>query len=273
MTEKIRSIDWNAAWQEAQQACSRPAREASFWDSRASSFAAHARHKSDYPEQFIEIVRPEPHWHVLDVGCGPGTVAIPMAERVASVTALDFSGAMLNILQTACDENNISNIRPVLADWNDDWRAKGVDTHDVVFASRSLVCGDLTAGLVKLNRFTAKRVYISHLVGEGPFDSRIIEASGRSFQPCPDYIYVLNLLYQLGIYASVDFTTHPVNRTFDDIDDALDECRWMIQDITPAEEQRLKAFFEKNLIFEENNRWKLPGMKPVRWAVIWWDTQ
>jgi len=40
-----------------------------------------------------------PGFTVLDIACGPGNLAIPLAEHVRSVTALDQSGEMLQIVR------------------------------------------------------------------------------------------------------------------------------------------------------------------------------
>ena len=66
------TIDWNAAWQAAQKAGNMPRRDASFWNKRAPAFAGHAHHKSDYPQQFVDILKPQPNWRVLDVGVRSG---------------------------------------------------------------------------------------------------------------------------------------------------------------------------------------------------------
>lgn len=262
--------DWNAAWQTALARSRFFRNDKDFWNRRADTFAAHASHKSDYPQQFLNIVRPHSSSRVLDIGCGPGTIAIPMAPMVRQITALDFSERMLAILAERCAQEDIGHIHPVAADWDDDWGNMGITRHDLVIASRSFVPPDLEKAIDKLNRFTTRRVCISATVGDGPFDPRIMKAAGRNFTPCPDYIYILNQLHQMGIYARVDFTYHPVNRTYADPADAVDECRWMIPDMTSEEKNRLERFFASHLILG-NNCWYLPDTPPVRWAVICWD--
>ena len=130
---------------------------------------------------------------------------------------------------------------------------------------------DLYATLQKLNRFAKKRVYLSTLVGDGPFDSRIIKAAGRSFQPGPDYIFILNMLHQMGIYANLSFTVHPVNRTYENHEDALKSCSWVLDHMTADESERLRVWFGTHLV-KEKDCWVVAGSPPVRWAVIWWDT-
>jgi SAM-dependent methyltransferase len=262
--------DWAAAWQAAKAASTNSQHGKAFWNHRAASFAAHATHKSDYPEQFLKIIRPQSHWRVLDVGCGPGTIALPMAPRVIHITAMDFSDRMLAILQDSCKARNIGNITPVQTDWKDDWRAFGIEPHDVVIASRSMVTADLPFAIDKMNHFATRQVCISAIVADGPFDRHILAAVGRTFRPGPDYIYILNQLHRMKIYARLDFTVHPINRTYVDHDDALDECRWMIPDMTAEEEDRLLKYFKSILIFKKD-RWVIPDAPPVRWAVICWE--
>ena len=60
-----------------------------------------------------------PGMRVLDVGCGPGRIAIPAAERVApdgEVVALDVQPQMLRKLEARCAERGLTNVRTVLGD-------------------------------------------------------------------------------------------------------------------------------------------------------------
>ncbi len=190
MKTDIDQIDWNLAWRAAQRRkrLNRAPKGAVYWNRRARDFSDHQAHKSDYPHQFIRILDPDPAWRILDVGCGSGTIAIPLAERVASITAMDFSESMLSILRQECATKTIKNIQPVLAAWEDDWERIGIDSHDVVIASRSVNIEDLKSAIIKLNRFARKRVYVSAVVGDGPAVRRIINAAGRDYVPSPGYI-------------------------------------------------------------------------------------
>lgn len=264
------TIDWNAAWKRARD--ERPRRkDASFWDKRAPSFCQHTL-ESDYERSFIDLMQPQPSWRVLDVGCGSGTLAIPLAGRVASVTALDFSPGMLSLLAERRDRAGISNITSIHGRWEDDWETLGIDPCDVVVASRSMVVEDLGAALCKLNRFAHKQVFLTAMVGDGPNDRRIYEAVGRPLRRGPDYIYVYNLLYQMGIYASVDFITSSDWKSYADSEEALEGTRWMLDNLSQEEESRLRAYLAANLE-PHAGRWRLPAPKVVRWAFISWQTQ
>ena len=92
----MQKTDWNRAWREMRENQPSPARHAKFWDGRSRSFAKHVT-RTDYAEKFLKIMQPHPEWTVLDMGCGGGTLALPLAKKVKSVTAVDFSEKKLYI--------------------------------------------------------------------------------------------------------------------------------------------------------------------------------
>ena len=60
-----------------------------------------------------------PGERVLDVGCGPGATAIPLAAAVGPpghVTGVDISEPMLGLLRQRIAERGIANLTPLLAD-------------------------------------------------------------------------------------------------------------------------------------------------------------
>lgn len=75
----------------------------------------------------------------------------------------------------------------------------------MAIASRSLVVEALEPALRKLDASAKYMVMITSKVGAGPRDRRAMEAVRRNFPKGPDYIYVVNLLHQMGIYANVTF--------------------------------------------------------------------
>jgi len=262
------NIDWNYAWQRAREGRSNMG-DSSFWDKRAPAFARHVK-ETDYERHFLEMMQPHPSWSVLDVGCGAGTLAVPLARSIASVTALDFSAVMLELLRQSCREEGLTNISTIHGSWEDDWERLGVGSYDAVIASRSMVPHDLRDAVTKLNRAARKRVYISSLVGDGPHDRRVYEAVGRKLSSGPDYIYLYNLLYQMGIFATVDFIASREWKCFKTIEDAVEGVVWMLKDVTEEELGRLKNYLVSELVSHEGG-WRFPEPKVVRWAFISWE--
>lgn len=260
-------IDWNEAWQAARARTNRRRGKES-WDRRAPSFAR-AVAQSGFIDQVLARLPLDPAWDVLDVGCGSGTLAVPLAARVRAVTALDYSPRMLDLLRERCAAEGLANVAPVLGAWEDDWAALGVGQHDVALASRSLTADDLGGALLKLDRAARRAVHVVAPVGSGPIDGRVFEVAGRSFTPGPDYIYPCALLHQLGVFASVDFVSIPDTRRYTGVEDALEGFAWMLTDPTPDELARLRDWVTRQLV-EGQDGWRLAEPRTVQWAILSW---
>ncbi len=266
----VRSVDWNRAWQYLRTRKGSPTRDSLFWDGRASSFREGAS-ESEYVDGFLAIMEPRPEWTVLDMGCGSGTLAIPLARRVSSVTAVDFSPGMLEVVRNRCAAEGVGNVTTLQASWDDDWTAKDIGVHDVAIASRSMVGRDLKASITKLDGVARKGVYIATIVGDGPYDRRLFEAIGRPLHRGPDYIYNYNLLYQMGIPANVGFIKERRQRAYESIDHAAEALRWMVGNLTADEKERLAAYLQSGAAAQEG-RGSFTHTTDILWAVIWWDT-
>lgn len=267
----IREIDWNRiCWEKRKQKAS-PTSTTTYWDKRAPAFARNSS-KSDYAGKFLRFLEFKSHWTLLDVGCAAGTLAIPLAERVKKITAMDISATMLELLQKRCAEMEIGNIQTIQGAWEDDWDALGIGEHDVAVASRSLITEDFESALAKLNKAARKRVYVTTIVGDGPHDRRVYRALGRDLNPGPDYIYVCNLLYRMGIRANVNFISHEERSSYESIDDAFAILSSKMEVVTPEEAHTLRSFLEEHLVFHEN-RWAMSYKRKISWAVLWWDKE
>lgn len=266
---RYQDIDWNTMWREARANTSWQKKKSGDWDRRAASFAQRNM-DSPFVSLFLSHLQCKPGWRVLDVGSGPGTLSIPLARRGLEVTALDYSPAMLAELDTQARSHGLTNIRTIKAAWEDDWQALDIHCHEVAIASRSLAVEDLAGALTRLNQWASKAVYIVDRVGPGPFDPDLFAAIGRTFQPGPDYIFTVNILYTLGIQAHVDFITLDPTRTYGSREEALEACRWMVDDLTVEEEKKLAAHVDANLRPDGGTGWQLTRRTSPSWALIWW---
>lgn len=177
----MQSIDWNDVWKELRARRTTVQKSASSWGNRSQ--AARRINRDDrYVKGFFQIMKPERDWTVLDMGCGPGILALPLAPMVRHVTAADFSQGMLDVVAEECRGRNITNVTTKKLAWEDDWQAAGVEKHDVVIASRSLVADDLREAVIKLDTTARKKVLIATIVKDGPFDRRVFEAVGRPLE-------------------------------------------------------------------------------------------
>jgi SAM-dependent methyltransferase len=267
----IREIDWNRICWEKRKQKSSPTGATAYWDKRAPAFARNSS-KSDYSVKFLRLLEVKPQWTLLDVGCAAGTLAIPLAERVKRITAMDISGNMLALLRERCAKSGISNIQTVQGAWEDDWNALGIGEHDVALASRSLITEDFESALTKLDKAARKRVYVSTIVGDGPHDRRIYRALGRNLNPGPDYIYLYNLLYRMGIRANVNFISYQERNSYESVDDAFTHLSAKLEVATREEGEILRSYLKENLVCDEG-KWMMSYPRKISWAVIWWDKE
>jgi ubiquinone/menaquinone biosynthesis C-methylase UbiE len=73
--------------------------------------------RSDDPvlARLLALARPADRW--LDIGAGAGRYALPLAQAVREVVALDPSPSMLGALREGMAEHGVSNIRVVEGRW------------------------------------------------------------------------------------------------------------------------------------------------------------
>ncbi len=263
-------IDWNQLWQQERQAKSWKRKKKKDWDQRAASFAKRNL-GSDFSELCLGMIKAEPSWSILDVGCGPGTLAIPLARQVKRVTAMDFSEQMLAELSARAAAAKLDNISPVHASWSDDWQQCGVGRHDVVLAARSLAVDDLRGALEKMCQWATKEVIVVDRVGPGPFDPDLFTALGRPFDPGPDFIFTVNILLQMGITPTLDYLEFDLQRQYADREEALEGCSWMVDDLDDAERVKLGHYVDERLSVNSDGSVTLTRKKPVKWAFIRWS--
>jgi SAM-dependent methyltransferase len=80
---------------------------------------------------------------ILDIGCGTGAFALPLALQGASVTALDISENMLKRLTAEAQHRGIHGVKTIRASWkNIDPYNAGLSGHfDVVLSALSIAVG------------------------------------------------------------------------------------------------------------------------------------
>lgn len=266
---KTAVIDWNEAWKKERLQKEIKKRDVFFWNNKARNFFKRPWN-SNYPADFLKIMEPKRYWTVLDMACGSGALALPLSKYVRSITAVDFSPAMLEILEEQCRLHDINNVAAIRARWEDNWKSIGIGRYDVVIASRCLVVDDLRKAITKLHNAARERVYISTIVGDGPHDRSMYEAVNRKLSPGPDYIFICNLLYQMGIYAHLSFIKDYRQESFEDLGAALEYYDKSLGKLNRVERSGLSRYLEKELI-PKNGKWVFKQKRITRWAVMWWE--
>jgi len=243
-----------------------------FWDERVDWFEDLVQ-QSDRAGMIMSRIKIEPSYRVLDIGAGPGTTTIPLAKIVKGVTVVEPSNGMLARLKENAAKENLANITYIPKKWEDVEIGKGKDIeaggHDVVIASHSLVMKEIKNALLKMNDAAKRCVYIFIVAG------RRNEKEGSSLWSLfnrekpglrPDYIYLYNILYQLGIYANVEIIDANHNMRFPNLDAAVQHYKtWM--NVSGDDEKKLRLYLSENLVKENDAFWL---RHTLRTAMISW---
>lgn len=271
--EIMEEIDWDEMWRKSLEESSwgQRAGKPEYWDARVDQFEGVIK-QSNREAMIMSRLEIEPDCTVLDIGAGPGTVAIPLAKIVKGVTAVEPSEGMLARLKENASKEHLANVTYINKKWEDVGIGEDMEEreHDIVIASYSLVMKDIKTTLLKMNDAAKRSVYIFAGAGRKKAGSSFW-ATFHKGKPSPDYIFLYNILYQLGIYANVEIMNSNYDMQFRDLDAAVQHYiqhfkGWM--DISSGDnEEKLRAYLSDNLVEEDG---MLALKQKLKTAMIWW---
>lgn len=232
------------------------------WDRRAHKMGSKPP-GGHYADTFVARMDLAGSRSLLDVGCGPGTIALLLAPRMHSVVGLDYSSAMLEQLMINARRLGLTNVTPLQRAWEDDW--SDVPVCDIAVASRSGMVPDLAEALAKLNAHARQRVYMTQLVGGHFIDPELVVALGREPRSFPDHLYTLGLLHAQGIHAELSYIEVPSRLAgASDFDEFARRVAWSLGELSDDEHARLQRWYSADP--ERAAR----GGAPMRWALVSW---
>lgn len=205
----MQTIDYNALWQQgraATRACRGGAGNQYDSPAQARQYDSSRSIRED-GQRRADALPVTAGQTVLDIGAGPGTLALPLARRGVMVTAVEPSAAMASLLrQHAAEEGLGGRIRILEARW-EEVAPSAVAQHDLVVASYSLNMEDLRSALLAMNATARQWVYLYWFAGVASWERLLCDLypaiHGREYLPQPKCDLIYNILYQLGLYPEV----------------------------------------------------------------------
>lgn len=240
-------------------------RPAAKWDQRAHSMQEKGLVVSDYIEAFIASMNFEGVATVLDVGSGNGLLALQIAPQVEHVYCLDYSRVMLDYVELNARETGLNNISTIHLSKEADWQGL-VPKVDVLMSSRSGLDADIENLFNKFHRYAKQHIYYSYLVG-GRFDQPAISALLNQEQHnLPDYIHIMNVLYEMGVDANLSFIDGPGRlQSCTDEGGFLKQMENQYGELESSQIELLKDFYHKEKAEFSGSNY---GMK---WALMDWS--
>ena len=263
--ENPNDVDWVSYW--AERLSTKVDKD---WDKAAPGFYKRTK-KDDYQTALFDKLILDENDVVLDVGCGEGSVTIPIAKRVKKVIGVDSSPKMLEYLEKRANENNITNIETILKPI-EEISYDEIGDVDVVVCSRSLNgIVPIDEVLLELDKIANKFVFITIFGPENKkiekdFDKEI----GIKTEDFPNYNYFFNILYNLGIYANIERFDLNNYREYDSIDDAVDNGKFRLDLYSDEEKELLKKYLERILTYDEKTGKLYNEKDKADWIMVWW---
>ena len=229
------------------------------WDKKAKIFDKLI--DSPYYDKFLEKIDLNSVESVLDIGCGNGNLSLRFLEKGIKVIGMDYSKGMIEAFNRNTKKYN--NAVSFIKAWEDDWN--DLPKCDITVISRSFEFDNLSVkeAIEKILSKTKKAVYLTYYDGNY-LDDEILEFLDKNIVNRPEYILLLNVLYQMGIKAKLDFIEEE-NKKIHSFDEFIRVVNWKLGELSDNDIKKLKDYYEMKT--SQNQ----PLIRPMRWAYIYWN--
>ena len=175
---------------------------------------------------------------------------------------------MLEVFKERSNEKNITTILSPIEEIS----LEKLGSFDVVISSRALNgIIPIDEILKTINEIANKYVFITVF---GPENWKIERDFKKYINqeeiPFPEYNYLFNILFNMGIYPNVERLSIPSYRTYDTIEEAMDNGKFRVELLNNEEKGKLREYLQK-ILKKDPETGKLFNEKDkADWILIWW---
>lgn len=155
----------------------------------------------DDAAQRVSALNPDPSYSVLEIGPGPGVMTIPLARTVTSVTVVEPSPAMTDLLLHHLKEEKMVNVSVIQKKW-EDLSSSELQSYHLVLASYSLSMTNIRDCLVKMCSHATEAVHLWWFEGITTWEKVRIDLfpviRGIPTSPGPKSDLLMGILREMG---------------------------------------------------------------------------
>ena len=260
-------IKWDEFWEHKLKEKKEPEKN---WDKAAINFHKRTK-KDDYQKLLFSKLILDKNDTILDLGCGEGSITIPIAKKVKKITGIDSSTKMLELLNQKAKNQKITNIKTIQKPL-ENITYEEIGPHDIVIASRSLNgIKPIKKTLKTINEIANKYIFITLFGPENwKLEKEFNKYINRKNKEFPGHNYIFNILFNMGIYANVERLNIQTYREYNSIDEAMDNGKFRLDLLNTNEKNKLKEYLGKKLIKDPKTKKLYNKQDKADWILIWW---
>ena len=270
-------VSWENAWKEMRQEKMRKPKvsyDDEFFKKSAKDFSERIK-LNDYEfgrkstEMLDEVI--EDNFEVLEIGTGPGTLTIPLANKVKKITGIEFAEKNINNLKLNLKENNLSNVEIVNKKWEEIEDDKVKEKFDLVVCSHFLwQIKNIDELLRRMENASRKYCSIIQPCGRDEIVKEIFEKTSNQkytgqFEPDADY-FAYVILREWGRLVNVGYFDYTFDRNLEEQVRNVAAFIGRFYEVDIALEKKIKAYL---LEISEDGRYR----EENKAAVLWWQPE
>ena len=263
----LRKNRWAEVWKEEMTrnlACRDHQDCAGIWitEEKARAFWKAACLNRDRYNPIVEMIAAGHPGSVLDIGGGPGTLALPLAERGIRVTVVEPAAGMITVLKENASSRGITRIHPIQQRWED---VDATDLHgpyDAVVACLSLGMPDIAGAVRKMELVCSGKIFLIWFAGITPWEGVVQDLwpvyHQRTYKPGPKSDVLFQVLYQMGIYPDIMVLREQHVEEHARISDLVDDYAHRLRIPKGADQKPIEDYF-KGLMTRSDEIYRFPG--------------
>jgi 2-polyprenyl-3-methyl-5-hydroxy-6-metoxy-1,4-benzoquinol methylase len=238
------------------------------WSQRARPFDASVKRRREENDPLRDFVlnKISGDTTLLDIGAGTGSWALPVAQHIRQVTALEPSESMRNILLENLAECRITNVTVIAGRWE----GLDIEQHDYVLCSHAMYTSPDIIGFARKMEQAARRACF--MLMRLPSANGVMAELSRRLRghphDSPNFIVGYNALIVAGFCPNVmiERGLRPWHNAT--LEDAFQRVRRHLRLADDNYDTVIRATLERRLVRRGGEYWWPDGMRS---ALIWWE--